>query len=307
MTLRSPDGRLPSPRDEAGGPLVAAQLARMEARLISVERAVREILIHVQAWSERVTVVPLEGLLFAVPTEEWRLAAFLEHRGHPEPGLRDLLLPRLRPGAFFVDVGANIGLYTVAAGYAVGQSGHVLAVEPTPRTAAVLTQNIRLNGLRERGVVTVAQLAAGETRGRARLGTHIEDSGHNSLFPTGDEDEVVEVDVVPLDDLVGEGRPVDVVKIDVEGAELAVLRGMRRVAAANPDIVVFAELAQEHLVRAGTSVEGLLAGAAELGWSYDVFDTVTGESARTDAEAPLTAFLYRTVLGAHVGEDKKDR
>jgi FkbM family methyltransferase len=252
----------------------------------------------VQAWSERVTVVPLEGLLFAVPTEEWRLVAFLKHRGHPEPGLRDILLPRLLPGAFFVDVGANIGLYTVAAGYAVGRSGHVLAVEPTPRTAEVLAQNVRLNGLMELGVVTIAQVAAGEAPGRARLATHIEDSGHNSLYPTGDEDEDVEVDVVPLDDLVPEGSQVDVVKIDVEGAELAVLRGMRHMAAANPNIVVFAELAQEHLARAGTSVEGLLAGAIELGWSYDVFETVSGASARADAEIPLTAFLYRTVAGA---------
>jgi FkbM family methyltransferase len=206
------------------------------------------------------------------------------------------------PGASFVDVGANIGLYAVAAGYAVGRGGRVLAVEPTPRTAEVLVQNLRLNGLMDRGVVTVAQVAVGEALGHARLATHNEDSGHNSLYPTGDEDELIEVEVVALDDLVPEGSSVDVVKIDAEGAELAVLRGMRQVAAANPDIVVFAELAQEHLVRAGTSVKGLLAGAVELGWSYDVFDTVTGQSAPGEVEGPLTAFFYRTGTGATTQE-----
>jgi FkbM family methyltransferase len=307
MTVPSPDSQPPSPPGQGGEPSVAAQLAHIEARLRSVERAAEEILMRVQAWSARVTVVPLEGLLFAVPTEEWRLAAFLEYRGHPEPGLRDLLLHRLQPGGSFVDVGANIGLYTVAAGYAVGRSGHVLAIEPTPRTAEVLGQNLRLNGLRETGVVTVAQVAAGQAPGRARLATHIEDSGHNSLYPTGEEDEVVEVDVVPLDDLLPEGRLVDVVKIDVEGAELAVLRGMRQIAAANPDIVVFAELAQEHLVRAGTSVHGLLDGAGELGWSHHIFETVSGESARADAEVPLTVLLHRTGAGPMHGKFKRDR
>ncbi len=298
MTPRSPEGKPLSLPGQDGEPSVASQLAHIEARLISVERAAKEILMRAQAWSERVTVVPVEGLLFAVPGEEWRLAAFLKHRGHPEPGLRDLLLSRLRPGASFVDVGANIGLYTVAAGYAVGRSGRVLALEPTPHTAEVLVQNLRLNGLWETGVVTVAQVAAGEARGRGRLATHIVDSGHNNLHPQGDEDEVICVEVVPLDDLVPEGNRVDVVKIDVEGAELSVLRGMRHVAATNPDIVVFAELAQEHLERAGTSVEGLLSGAAELGWSYDILETFTGESARVGAEVPLTVFLYRTVAGA---------
>jgi FkbM family methyltransferase len=301
MTLHRPEGQPPSAPAQAREASIAAQLAHIEARLMSVERAVKEILVRVHAWSDRVTVVPLEGLLFAVPTEDWRLAAFLQHRGHPEPGLRGLLLPRLRPGTFFVDVGANIGLYTVAAGYAVGRSGRVLAVEPTPRTAEILRQNVRLNGLQETGVVTVAQVAVGEALGRARLATYIEDSGHNSLYPTGEGDEGVEVDVVPLDDLLPEGSQVDVVKIDVEGGELAVLRGMRQVATANPEIVVFAELAQEHLVRAGTSVEGLLAGAVELGWSYDVFETVSGASARADSEIPLTAFLYRTVANARGG------
>lgn len=71
--------------------------------------------------------------------------------------------------------------------------------------------------------------------------------------------------------------------------------GPRHVALGNPDIAAFAEFAQEHLVPAGRSVERLLAGARELGWFFGVAKTVTGESARADAEVPLTLFRYRTV------------
>lgn len=297
LTPRSADGQLPLAPDDSEDLSVTARLARIEEMLASLERVGKETLRLARVADGRVTVVPLEGLLFAVPIREWRLAAFLEHRGHPEPGLRDRLLGRLHPGGSFVDVGANIGLYTVAAGYAVGHGGRVIAVEPTPGTAEVLAQNVRLNGLLETGVVTIHQVAVGEAAGRAQLATHSEDSGHNSLYLTGDEDAVVQVDVAPLDDLVPVGTPVDVVKIDVEGAELAVLRGMRRVAEENPAMVVFAELAGEHLVRAGTSVEGLLAAASELGWSADVFETVSGASAGTDVEVPLSVFLYRTEAG----------
>ena len=297
LPSRSADGQLPLAPDDSEDLSVTARLARIEEMLASLERVGKETLRLARVADGRVTVVPLEGLLFAVPIREWRLAAFFEHRGHPEPGLRDRLLAWLHPGGSFVDVGANIGLYTVAAGYAVGHGGRVIAVEPTPGTAEVLAHNVRLNGLLETGVVTILQVAVGEAAGRAQLATHSEDSGHNSLYLTGDEDEVVQVEVAPLDDLVPVGTPVDVVKIDVEGAELAVLRGMRRVAEENPAMVVFAELAGEHLVRAGTSVEGLLAAASELGWSTDVFETVSGASAGTDVEVPLSVFLYRTEAG----------
>ncbi|GEM_PF-1427740 len=241
-----------------------------------------------------VRVVEVDGMLLGVPSQEWRLAAYLERRGHPEPGLAEQMLPLLTEGATFVDVGANVGLYTVAAARAVGPTGHVVALEPTPGVAEVLRQNVQLNGLLEAGTVDVHELAVGAAPGAANLAVHSSDSGHNTLFTDGRATGEVPVDVLPLDALVPVGTRVDVVKVDVEGAELAVLEGMRRIAEENPAIVVFAELADEHLRRAGSSAAGLLDAAERLGWRAEVFHTVSGERVPASTTgAPLTACLVR--------------
>lgn len=248
----------------------------------------------------QVRVVEVDSMLMGVPVDEWRMAAFLEYRGHPEPGLAARMLPRLATGDTFVDVGANIGLYSVAAAQAVGPTGHVVSVEPTPRTAAVLRQNVQLNGLLESHDITVHECAVGAVTGSASLALHANDSGHNSLFADSQTTGTVVVDVVPLDDLVPVGARVDVVKIDVEGAELTVLEGMRRIVAENPSIIVFAELADEHLRRAGTSAAELLAEAERLGWAREVFETVSGDGAAlaTAGGLPLTVCLVRRGQGA---------
>jgi FkbM family methyltransferase len=257
------------------------------------DAALVELPTHDPRRVQDVRVVEVDSMLIGVPSEEWRLAAFLQHRGHPEPGLAALMLTRLRPGGTFVDVGANLGLYTVAAGRAVGAEGRVVAVEPTPTTAEMLRQNVRLNGLWESGVVEVHECAAGAAPGRARLAVDRADSGHNSLYPEPGSTAEVDVEVVRLDDLIPAGAEVDVVKIDVEGAELAVLRGMERIVAQNPGIVVFAELADEHLRRAGSSAAALIAETDALGWSADVFETVSGDRATLDSRLPLTVCLVR--------------
>jgi FkbM family methyltransferase len=135
----------------------------------------------------------------------------------------------LGPGAVVVDVGANVGYLTALAAARVGPSGLVHAVEPAPDNVAVLRANVARNGLSQ---VHVVEAAAGRHGGVRDLFLRGELSAVNSLYPsscyarvTG----VVEVPVVSIDDLV-DGRA-DLVKIDVEGAELDVLGGMPRLLA----------------------------------------------------------------------------
>lgn len=117
----------------------------------------------------------------------------------------------LEPGGLFVDIGANIGIYTIWA----GELGtRVLAVEPAADTFALLRENVLLNGY----PVELIQAAAGADRGTAKF-----TSGRdcvNQLDPTGD----VEVELMTVDDLL-RGRAVSGMKIDVEGYEIDVLRG----------------------------------------------------------------------------------
>jgi FkbM family methyltransferase len=130
------------------------------------------------------------------------------------------------PGATVVDVGANIGYNTVYAARRVGPSGRVVAIEPAADNLSVLRDNLLANRI---GNVVVQPVAAGRAHEVRDLFLRGEVSAVNSLFPESVYAEVTGVEpvrVAPLDDLV-EVDP-DLVKIDVEGAELDVLAGMTR-------------------------------------------------------------------------------
>ncbi len=136
----------------------------------------------------------------------------------------------LFPGATVVDVGANIGYNTLYAAHCVGPSGRVYAIEPAQDNLAVLYANLFANNLTN---VFVLPYAAGSRHAVKQFFLRGEVSAVNSLFYDNFYAAVtstIEVQIAPLDDLI----PVtpDLVKIDVEGAELEVLQGMARMLAA---------------------------------------------------------------------------
>jgi FkbM family methyltransferase len=132
----------------------------------------------------------------------------------------------LRPGAVVVDAGANIGYNTVFFAERVGAGGRVFAVEPAADNLVVLQDNVTRNGLSQ---VTVLPVAAGRRRETRSFYLRGDVSAVNSFYEESvyaDVTGVVPVPVEPLDDLIA--GHVDLVKIDVEGAELDVLAGMTR-------------------------------------------------------------------------------
>lgn len=127
----------------------------------------------------------------------------------------------LRPGDLVVDVGANVGLYTLIAASRVG-GGRVIALEPDPLAARRLEDNLMLNGIRN---VDVRLAAAGAEAGEARLTTGLDTTNHI----VGDEfASSIAVRLVTLDDVVGPTAEVALVKLDAEGFESQVLAGSER-------------------------------------------------------------------------------
>jgi FkbM family methyltransferase len=148
--------------------------------------------------------------------------------GTTEPGVQEALRKRLGPGSTFYDIGANVGFFTLIAARRIGLQGRVYAFEPLPDSARALAHNVALNEL---GNVEVVQAAVGARPGRAGLAVTEESvQAHLVEFETHVPALVtIEVDVTAIDTEVAAGRRApDVLKIDVEGAELAVLEGMRR-------------------------------------------------------------------------------
>ncbi|MDQ3675187.1 MAG: FkbM family methyltransferase, partial [Actinomycetota bacterium] len=150
-------------------------------------------------------------------------------RGLHEPQVQEALRRCLPRGGTFVDVGAHVGYLTLIAARLVGPSGSAVAVEPVPANANAIRRNAALNGFAN---VRVIEAAAAARSGEAELIT-VADTLWTRLASVGEhplECRRSSVRTVALDDLLESGELAavpDVVKIDVEGAEIDVVEGMR--------------------------------------------------------------------------------
>jgi FkbM family methyltransferase len=125
----------------------------------------------------------------------------------------------LRKGDLVLDIGANIGVYTVVA---ARRGARVVAFEPNAKARAALQANVALNGIAEE--VQISSHALADFIGPARLTTELEECNHLELRSSATGDPVA---VHDLDSLEWIGGPVTLIKIDVEGFDEAVLRGAR--------------------------------------------------------------------------------
>ena len=217
-------------------------------------------------------------------------------REHYEPEL-EYLQSLLFPGATFVDVGANLGIYTLVASRIVGHSGRVIAFEPSVQSLPLLQKNITLNSLTN---VTAFPVALSEKAGRVRLyhagscpsGNSL---GHHPSFPGSFETVLAE----SLDDVLQRipvGR-VDVIKMDVQGAEELVLRGAQKTLASKNPVIIF-EFYPE-----GADLLGLTpSGAWNLleGLGYEFF-TVCSASTISKIESPPIESMYANVVAIRRG------
>jgi FkbM family methyltransferase len=188
----------------------------------------------------------------------------------------------LRKGMTFADVGANEGLYTVFAARRVGSEGRVLAFEPSRRERARLLRNLERNGLTN---VELIACALAERDGEARLFVaHEEHSGHNTLGRFVYRDvELEEEEVVPvhsLDSAAAERglERVDVVKVDIEGAEEAFLSGARRTLTVMRPVMLL-ELTDLSLRAQNSSAGEVLGHLGAMNYRILVFDPRTGAPA----------------------------
>lgn len=150
--------------------------------------------------------------------------------GSRDVAIRAVMKKYLHQGDTFIDVGANIGRLSAVALGLVGQIGQVHSFEPTPRYCTLLSELAESNPKHR---LVVNQCAAGDEAGRAKIALSRTNIGMNTLVPelldADDEREQVEVAVVRLDDYLKEHEieKVDLIKIDTEGYEFFVLKGLQ--------------------------------------------------------------------------------
>lgn len=188
-------------------------------------------------------------------------------------------LAHARPGTIAIDVGASVGNYAAALSARVGKNGQVLALEPNPVVYSELVRSTWATN------VAALNLAASSRSGWATLsvpGSGLEENAQlGSLQPQHANAATTQVRCITLDDLVESRRKVSVIKVDVEGHELDVIRGASEVIARHaPALVIEIEARHTSPDDVYTSVEELLAldyectalrGSGPLSWGdFDV-------------------------------------
>jgi FkbM family methyltransferase len=220
--------------------------------------------------------VELDGFKLYMP-----VAFVPEYMTGHEPITTTRFRQAIKPGSTVVDVGANVGYFTLVASRLTGASGTVIAFEPDPFNFELLCRNVKINGASN--VVTV-QSAVSDRPGASTmlLGNS---SDHSSLFPhpVSAPRSTISVDCVSLDSYFN-GRVADVIKMDVEGAEPLAIAGARETIAAARHLDLFIELNPACLRLADTSPEQLLSLLNECGETLWLLDEQARRVTPIDAE-----------------------
>jgi FkbM family methyltransferase len=200
--------------------------------------------------------------------------------GTYEPAVQDALSASLGLGQVFYDIGANIGFFSLIAARKVGREGRVYAFEPVPRNARSIELSARLNGF---DTLEVFADAVGAAAGRATLllARHIGGAVLAFLGPPPDLSSSIEVPLITIDAAIQryDLRPPHLIKIDVEGAELDVLHGMKDTLLAHrPKLICEvddatscgadnkARAVSDFLLSAGYEVSSIPPSYGDIGW-----------------------------------------
>jgi FkbM family methyltransferase len=226
--------------------MLANQLARLESQAGSVHGRIQllEDGNRLVGGDELLARTP-NGYVLA-PADGPGFARFLAKAAVWEQVTSRLLDLALREGMTFVDVGANLGLYTLQAAGRVGPAGAVIALEPNPHLFRLLRKSIRINDMED--ICNCVNIALSSADGIATL-----DGSKYCAVNSLNEEAKFHVKTAPLDDVLRDARRVDVVKIDAGGAELDVLEGMNHVLSSRRDIVLIVDYGLPRLQRMGIS------------------------------------------------------
>jgi FkbM family methyltransferase len=177
----------------------------------------------------------------------------------------------VREGMTLVDIGANMGYYSLLAASLVGSSGRVFSFEPSPRNFSFLESSVAANGYRN---ITLTRKAVSNSSGTAQFEIDPASSGNHRISRLGAKPNSILVETISLDDYF-EAVPgaIDFVKLDAEGAEPFILEGMHRLIERNPNLVLMTEFSPVAMRAFGRSPESFLSELRNCGFAiYTISD-----------------------------------
>jgi FkbM family methyltransferase len=204
--------------------------------------------------------------------ERWQTSVFMSH---------------LQPGMSVLDLGGNIGFYTMMARSIIGPEGRVVTFEPYPRSAAMIRASIEANDYKN---VTVVQAGVSDSDSTGKLYLSPDSWAEHSLLdlehskPSADG-YTMDVELVTVDralEKLNHNFHVDIIKIDIEGGEWRAVHGMTKVLACNPKLTIMTEFWPHGFSRAGSAPQQYLDFLQDAGFA------IANMNAKTQKIEPMT-------------------
>ncbi len=240
-------------------------------------------------------IVPVLDFAMATSTSDiGDLTPSLRHRGVYDPVMTSTVLGLVEEDMYCVDIGANIGYFTLLLSKLVGEEGYVRAYEPETKNYDLLLKNLALNKVSNVTPIQEGVYSRASSKllyvSKGYYGSHSLRRGTNKE-PLGLDIELVELD--SLDSQMG-NQKVDFVKVDVQGAEMEVLQGMSNVIDKNPYIIMIWEYLPLGLKRFDCEPIDFLRKLKEYGFSFWDLDEKKKSRIPIDTEELVKKYSKRT-------------
>ncbi len=222
--------------------------------------------------------------------EDKHVSRKIREHGLWEPFESSLIISRLQAGGVFVDVGANIGYFTILAASLVGKEGHVYAFEPDPENYRLLQKNCAHNLLQSNVHAVQGGLSSRDRAGRLYLSE--DNLGDHQIYANGTERAQLDITLYQGSDYLRQRREhdqfesIDLIKVDTQGSEFEVMLGLMPLLQELPVTpTILIELTPFSLRQAGSSGRALIELLAKLAQSFSIVDHIEHQLVRSSAEA----------------------
>jgi FkbM family methyltransferase len=197
-----------------------------------------------------------------------------------------LITSSIKEGDVVIDIGANIGYFTLILARLVGDKGKVFAFEPEPTNFALLRKNVEMNGYKN---VVLVQKAVSDKNELTKLYLSESNKGDHQMYKTDDQRSSIDIESITLDHYFEEkDKKVDFIKIDIQGSEHRAFKGMADILSKNNSIQILTELWPYALEQNGSSVDEVLNILG--GHNFYFYDTTFLQSGQVEASDLLLRY-----------------